>query len=73
MRRLNLPTTGVKPLEDRKVPMAWVVIISMVVLGAVAVVAKELAVQARDQQATSSIRTVNVPPASFPSSFPNRS
>lgn len=52
MRRSKSPST-VKPLEDQKVPMAWVVIISMVVLGAIAVVAKELALQGRDQQATS--------------------
>jgi serine/threonine protein kinase len=57
MRRHN-PST-VKPLDDQKVPMAWVVIISMVVLGAVAIVAKELAVQAREQQATSAIRAVD--------------
>jgi serine/threonine protein kinase len=59
MRRVNKPSTKVEPLEDQKVPMAWVVIISMIVLGAVAVVAKELAVQAIDQQATSSIRAVD--------------
>jgi serine/threonine protein kinase len=45
--------------DDQKVPMAWVFIISMIVLGAIAVIARELVSKGAPPPAASALRTVD--------------
>jgi len=50
MRRALAPQAAAIEEHDQKVPVPWVIIISMIVLGAVGVIARELVLQNQQQQ-----------------------